>query len=77
MSELKPNIQQMIQIGKDCGLSTLDEAYSNYLNHYDMFFLIEKYNEQLRDFVVDLAIAGLLVEEDNKVMLVDKLLADI
>jgi len=78
MSELKPSIEQMIQVGKDCGLSTLEEAYNNYMNHYDCFFLIEKFHEQLRVFAVDLALAGLLEEvEDNKVNVIDKLLSDI
>lgn len=41
---------QMLQIGFDCGLTTVSEAYSQIMSHYDCFFLIEKINEQLQEF---------------------------
>jgi len=57
MSGLKPDVKQMLEIGKDCGLSTLAEAYGHYMCHYDLFFLISNYSEQygvFRDNLIDL-----------------------
>ena|ERR1019366_4819350 len=63
-SELKPNVVQMLEIGRDCGLSMLGEAYQNYMNHYDCFFLIEDYTNQYDKFVADLTVAGLVTYVD-------------
>lgn len=78
MSNLKPDVRQMIEIGMDCGLQSVEEAYYNYMNHYDCFFLIKNYQQQYRDFLRDLGIADLQEEtEVGKIRLVDKLLIDI
>lgn len=73
MSELKPDVKQMLYIGDGCGLTYVEEAYNNYMNHYDCFFLIEKYHEQKRQFFLDMAIMGLLelCENDTKMQIVD------
>lgn len=44
---MEPSVKEMLEVGESCGLKTVEEAYNNYMNHYDMFFLISKYNEQL------------------------------
>lgn len=59
---LKPSVKQMLLIGQSCGLDTVEEAYSNYLMHYDMFFLIEKYQEQLSEFNAEIISLGLTME---------------
>lgn len=59
---LKPNIRQMLEIGKDLGLTTLDEAHSNYMRHYDCFFLISDFQEQNNKFVIDIITLGWLDE---------------
>ncbi len=46
MSELRPSVEQMLWVGKDCGLTMLSEAYENYMSHYDLFFLIDDYQAQ-------------------------------
>lgn len=58
MAELKPSVLQMLLLGQDCGLLTVDDAYSNYMNHYDCFFLIEKFQEQHQVFVEELQSLG-------------------
>lgn len=40
--KLKPDILQMLNIAKDCGLVTVGEAYDNYMAHYIMFFLYSR-----------------------------------
>ena len=39
-------IEDTIQIGYDCGLTTLDEAYSQIMLHYDCLFLISDFANQ-------------------------------
>lgn len=51
---LKPSVEEMLEVGEDCGLSTVAEAYDNYLAHYDMFFLIEDYTTQYISFVQEM-----------------------
>lgn len=35
-------VEEMLQIGYDCGLEYVDEAYGQVMNHYDLFFTIDK-----------------------------------
>jgi hypothetical protein len=61
----------MIQSGIDCDLSTLEEAYDNYMRHYDSFFYIPEYRAQyltLRDEGIAL---GLVVEINGSYQLKD------
>lgn len=39
-------IEATIQIGYDCGLTWLEEAYFNIIRHYDCFFEIKYFQEQ-------------------------------
>jgi hypothetical protein len=64
---LKPSVMQMLEVAQGCELKTLQEAYDNYMLHYDMFFLIEKYQEQYSEFVAELYDLGLA----NNEMMVD------
>lgn len=66
---IKPSIQQMLEIGQDCGLSSLDEAYGNYLNRYDMFFLISDFQNQMREFTEQLVILGLTEQYEGSLSL--------
>lgn len=61
MSNLKPDVLQMLVIGKGCGLTFVKEALGQYLSHYDCFFLIDKYAEQMAQFVRELEELGLLI----------------
>ena len=54
-----PNISQMLEIAEACGLTTLEDAYQNYISHYDMFFYIPEYCEQLHAFTIELKEKGL------------------
>ncbi len=65
MEELKPSVAQMIQIAYSCGLNTLEEAYNNYMLHYDCFFLIDKINEQHVDFMQELKDLGFTEQVDG------------
>lgn len=60
---LEPSVKDMLEIGKGCGLSTVQQAYDNYMSHYDLFFLIEDYTNQYIKFVQDLKEANLLKKD--------------
>lgn len=64
MSELKPSIREAFCIGEQSGFVYIDEAIHHYLSHYDLFFLIEKYQEQYEEFRQELKDNGFL-QEDN------------
>ena len=68
-SILRPDVLQMLVIGKDCGLATLSEAWNNYMNHYDCFFLISDYVNQKVQFDADLIKLD-LVEADQTVQFI-------
>lgn len=55
---LEPSIRGMLELGKNCGLSMLEEAYKNYMLHYDCFFLIANYEEQYNKFKKDIDMQG-------------------
>ena len=71
MSELKPSVAGMIQIGYGCGLSTLDEAYGQYMRHYDCFFLLDKFHEQNAEFTQQLKDLGFVEQVDGVNELID------
>jgi len=53
----------MLMIGGGCGLKTVKEAYANYMNHYDCFFLLEDYNNQMKQFAQELEDWGLIKDD--------------
>jgi hypothetical protein len=61
---LKPDIKQMLEVGMDCGLSMLEEAYTNYMTHYDLFFSLGDYQAQYLVFAGNLRNLGLIDEDD-------------
>ena len=63
---LNPSVRQALEVAEGCGLCTLQEAVDNYLNHYTMFFLIEKYSEQYKAFVDELKSLGFLSDNTLK-----------
>lgn len=69
--ELKPSVAQMIIVGYRCGLKTLEEAYNQYLSHYDCFFLIDKFHEQHDEFLQQLKDLGFTEQVDGYNELVD------
>lgn len=71
MSELKPSIRQMLEVAEAMDLTTLGQAYSNYTRHYNMFFLISDYNNQMSAIYNDIASMG-WIDEDG--FLFDELL---
>ena len=60
---LKPDIKQMLEIAKDAGLSTLEDAFTEYMRHSDMFFLLSDYQNQLQKFTTDIANLNWLEDE--------------
>ena len=54
------NVTQMLLIGKDCGLSTVYEAWSQVQSHWDAFFSYANFNEEQRVFNKELFDLGLL-----------------
>lgn len=39
-------IEEMLIIGKECGLTELTEAYNNYMTNYSLYFNLENLNEE-------------------------------
>jgi hypothetical protein len=72
-TELKPSVKEMLVIGEGSGLTYVSEAYSSYLNHYDCFFLISKFKEQLAEFHQEMQSIGLVVSKEGKLQLIDDL----
>lgn len=65
---IKPSVKQMLLIGRDIGHETLEEAYQQYMSHYDCFFLISGYKNQYHEFINELKQLTLLdcYQEDGK-----------
>jgi hypothetical protein len=53
-------VTQMLLIGKDCGLTTVYEAWSQVQSHWDAFFSYDNFNEEQRIFSKELFDLGLL-----------------
>lgn len=70
-----PTPESMIQLGYDCGLTTVTQAYSCLMNHYDAFFLIEQINEQVSESHNSLVIAG-LAEAKRQIKLIEMSIED-
>lgn len=64
---MKPCVKEMLEVAEACGLETVDEAYSNYMNHYDAFFLIDKYAEQQHALHSEMKQLRLIVRVEGKV----------
>ena len=62
---LKPDIKQMLELAKDMGLTTLEDAFIEYMRHYDLFFLMSDYQNQLNNFCTEIANLNWLEAEDN------------
>lgn len=69
--ELKPSINQMLEIGREMKLSSLEEAFSTYIRHYDCFFKISKYEEQYTKFAKDIEKLGWFKETEDGRELID------
>lgn len=54
------DIKQMLELGQECGLRTVGEAYSNVMNHWDAFFTYENQEEEIQKFREDLVESSLL-----------------
>ena len=59
MSLQIPKPEQLLQLGYDCGLHLVEEAYSCMMCHYDAFFLITDLKNQLKEFHANLVAAGI------------------
>ena len=69
MSKPVPDIREMLDVAEGCGLNTLEEAYSNYLNHYDMFFYIPEYGAQMKTFTEQCIEKGFTETFDSRLKL--------
>lgn len=58
-------LTDILQLGYECGLNTLDEVYSNVLSHYDLLFTEETFDEEYTELLEELAKEGFLVESDG------------
>ncbi|WBF79352.1 hypothetical protein IACHDJAJ_00145 [Aeromonas phage vB_AdhS_TS3] len=53
-------VAQMLCIGKDCGLTTVYEAWSQVQSHWDAFFTYANFNEEQRVFNKEMYDLGIL-----------------
>lgn len=61
------NVEQMLNIGRDCGLITVYEAWSQVQGHWDTFFEYDKFAEQQVVLNYEMFEKGLLeLSEDGK-----------
>ena len=61
------NVEQMLNIGRDCGLITVYEAWSQVQSHWDVFFEHDKFAEQQTVLNYEMFEKGLLeLNEDGK-----------
>ena len=61
------NVEQMLNIGRDCGLITVYEAWSQVQSHWDVFFELDKFAEQQTVLNYEMFEKGLLeLNEDGK-----------
>lgn len=61
------NVEQMLNIGRDCGLITVYEAWSQVQSHWDVFFELDKFAEQQTVLNYEMFEKGLLeLSEDGK-----------
>lgn len=61
------NVEQMLNIGRDCGLITVYEACSQVQSHWDVFFELDKFAEQQTVLNYEMFEKGLLeLNEDGK-----------
>lgn len=44
----------MLETGKECGLTTLQEAHACIMIHYDAYFSIENFNEEYNEYLCEL-----------------------
>jgi hypothetical protein len=58
-------LEDMLQIGHDCGLTYIDEAYSQIMCHYDAFFRIDNLAQERKTFEDKLRAAN-LVDENSQ-----------
>jgi hypothetical protein len=68
---LKPSLDQMLQVGQGAGLSTIAEAFLNYTRHYDLFFQVGEYAEQLAYLVFEMRIKGMMAGDEIREETID------
>lgn len=56
MSQVENDFAMMCRIGYGCGLTHLDEAYSQISSHYDVFFPVEEAHKRLGDLAVEVCV---------------------
>lgn len=61
------NVEQMLNIGRDCGLNTVYEAWSQVQGHWDAFFSYDNFYQEQSDLNDEMFEKGLLeLSEDGK-----------
>jgi hypothetical protein len=70
-------IEFMLQAGHDCGLNTIDEAFSQIMSHYDCFFRLDNLQAETEVFNKLLIDGGFIYTcEDGKLALVEMTIVD-
>ena len=63
MATPKPSISEMLLIGHGNGLKTVDDAWCDYIQHPDLFFSMENFEEQTRTLWDELRTKGFLGQQ--------------
>ena len=61
----EPNTKSMLNVAKDCDLTSLSEAWNNYNIHYTLFFEIDRFSEQYNALVKEMVGYGLITVDVN------------
>ncbi len=56
----EPSVVQMLKIGQAIGLTTVEQAWSDYSRHSDLYFNLEHYQEQVCDLWKQIRILGIV-----------------
>lgn len=55
-----PSVEAMLRIGKDLGYEKVEEAYDQYMHHWDCFFSIDRFADQYSAFIGEMSDLGLV-----------------
>lgn len=69
----EPNLRSMLTIAKGCGVVSLPAAFMNYTRYHNVFFVTERFHEQVQNLIKELSANGLTesVEGSDKLYIKD------
>jgi hypothetical protein len=68
--------QSMLEMAYFCGLHTIEEAHLNITRHSMSLFPYQDINSEERELIADMAIRGMLEENDDGIYIIDAKVED-